>query len=143
MGFSRRSANALIMTIAAVCVSLLAANASGSSYASRLHWMGPAEGYPGASAVWVYFDYPLSIDCSPPRACYAKSQWIHAYVNCYTRNVAVIQQISMDLNGNVVAVATSDAPQFVRGYGHRVRTYESGAAGRVLQSVCGDLPDLD
>lgn len=137
----RRKVNALITTIVVVWLGLLAASASGSSFAARLHSIAPAEGYPGTAAVWVYFDYPLSVDCSPPRACYAKSQWIHAYVNCFTRTVAVMQQISMDLNGNVVAVATAEAPQFERGYGHRVRTYVSGAGGRVLHSVCGDVPD--
>ena len=139
----RRKATALIRTIVAMGLSLLAASAIGSSYASRLHSIGPAEGYPGAVAVWIYFDYPMSVECSPPRACYAKSQWVHAYVNCYTRTVAVMQQTSMDLNGNVVAVATAEAPQFVRGYGHRIRTYVSGAAGRVLESACGDLPEPD
>lgn len=139
----KRKATPLITTIVAVGLSVLAASAAGSSFASRLHSIGPAEGYPGAAAVWVYFDYPMSVDCSPPRACYAKSQWIHAYVHCYTRTVAVMQQVSMDLNGNVVAVATAEAPQFQRGYGHRIRTYVAGPAGRVLRSVCGDLPEPD
>lgn len=140
MSFPRRNVNAFVAAIAVACLSLFTANAYANSYDGNVHSIGPAEGYPGAAAVWVYFDYPLSIDCSPPRACYAKSQWVYAYVNCYTRNVAVMQQISMDLNGNVVAVETSDTPQFVSGYGFPVRTYASGAPGRVLRTVCGDLP---
>ena len=140
MSFPRRNVNAFVAAIAVACISLFTANACANSYDGNVHSIGPAEGYPGAAAVWVYFDYPLSIDCSPPRACYAKSQWIYAYVNCYTRNVAVMQQISMDLNGNVVAVETSDIPRFVSGYGFPVRTYASETPGRVLRIVCGELP---
>ena len=135
---------AVTTVVAAGSSSLVAGNdAPASSYGARVHSMVPAPGYPGAVAVWVYFEYPMSIDCSPPRACYAKSQWVYAYVNCSTRTVAVMQQISMDLNGNVVAAVNSDAAQFVRGYGSEVRTYASGAPGRVVQSVCGDLPELN
>jgi hypothetical protein len=144
MDASRRNSNSLTTTIAAVFLGVLITTTSSSAYSDRLHSMGPAEGYPGTLAGWLYFDYPMSIECpSPPRACYAKSQWIYAYVNCYTRSVAVMQEISMDLNGNVVAVANSDAPQFVRGYGLRVNNYVSGAPGRVLARVCGDVPDRD
>jgi hypothetical protein len=141
MDSSRRNANSLTTTIAAVFLSLVMAIASSHAHSDRLHSIGPVEGYPGAVAVWLYFDYPMSIECSPPpRACYAKSQWIHAYVNCHTRSVAVMQEISMDLNGNVVAVANSDAPRFVREYR---RMYLPGAARRVLDRICGDYPDPD
>jgi hypothetical protein len=143
MDLSRPNANTLTTTIAAVLLGLLMTTASVRSHAGQLHSIGPAEGYPGAVAVWLYFDYPLSVDCSPPRACYAKSQWIYAYVSCYTRSVAVMQQISMDLNGNVVAVANADTAQFVRGYGRQTQSSLPGAAGRVLERMCGDVPDRD
>ena len=131
------------MAIAASSSLVVADESQGGSYSARVHSIAPVDGYPGAAAAWVYFDYPMSIDCSPPRACYAKSQWVYAYVNCSTRTVAVIQQISMDLNGNVVGVVNSDAAQFVRGYAGEVRTYVPGVPGRVVQSVCGDLPELN
>lgn len=137
MGFSRRIADALITLIAAAFFSVLAADAVGSSYSGRLHSIAPADGYPGTVAVWVYFDYPISVDCSPPRACYAKSQWIYAYVACHLRSVAIMQQISMDLNGDVVAVVTSDVPQFISGM------FISGPTDRVLNSVCRNIRDRD
>src|SRR5262245_16511639 len=30
----------------------------------------------GADAIWLHDSYPMSIDCRPPRGCYAKSQLI-------------------------------------------------------------------
>ena len=144
MKSSRRSSNSLATTIATAFLGLLMATVSIRGYPNRLPWVGPAEGYPGTLAVWVWFDYPLSIECpSPPRACYAKSQWIHAYVNCHARSVAVMQEVSMDLNGNVVGVANSVAPQFVGGIGYRANEYVYGASGRVLERVCGHVLSRD
>jgi hypothetical protein len=86
---------------------------------------------PGTVEAWVHVEHALSVDCSPPRACYAKSQWIHAYVNCQTASLAIFQRISMDLNGNVVAVANAEQLLFVR----PIPTDPSAVSA--LAAVCG------
>ena len=86
----------------------------------------------GADAIWVHHSYPISIDCRPPRGCYANSQVINYHFSCAPRYVAVVERISLDLNGNVVK--------------HEV--FEPGAAyelythGDVVDRFCGPLPDL-
>ena len=52
---------------------------------------------------WVLINYALSVDCSPPRACYASSQRVYSYVYCSTRAIHEMQRTSLDLNGNVLA----------------------------------------
>jgi len=52
---------------------------------------------------WVLINYALSVDCSPPRACYASSQRVYSYAYCSTRAIHEMQRTSLDLNGNVVA----------------------------------------
>ena len=52
---------------------------------------------------WVLINYALSVDCSPPRACYASSQRVYSYAYCSTRAIREMQRTSLDLNGNVVA----------------------------------------
>lgn len=52
---------------------------------------------------WVLINYALSVDCSPPRACYASSQSVYTYAYCSTRAIHEMQRTSFDLNGNVVA----------------------------------------
>ena len=51
----------------------------------------------------VLINYALSVDCSPPRACYASSQSVYTYAYCSTRAIHEMQRTSLDLNGNVVA----------------------------------------
>ena len=109
----------------------------------RLHSIAPAFGYPGAYDVWLYFDHNLSVDCSPPRGCYAKTQWIQAFVECHRRFVAIVQVISMDLNGNVVGHAIHDPPQFVPGYGYDLRSYAGGRVGDIAYAACGHYPERD
>ena len=97
----RRTRNALVERIAVAAFAVIVADVScGQASVDQLS-TGPAEGFPGTVAAWAYVTYGMSVDCSPPRACYAKSQWIHAYVSCHTRSLAMIQRISMDLNGKV------------------------------------------
>jgi len=62
-----------------------------------------AGGAPDVVGGWVRINYALSVDCSPPRACYANSQSVYSYAYCSTRAIREIQRISMDLNGRVVA----------------------------------------
>jgi hypothetical protein len=65
--------------------------------------------------VWVKYEYPMSIDCSPPRGCYAKSQRIYYFANCAIGALAQVQSIFMNLNGDVVAQTEPDfnAPWYV------------------------------
>ena len=56
----------------------------------------------GASAVWLHHVYVMSVDCSPPRACYANSQLVNYHFSCGLGFIYVRERISMDLNGNVV-----------------------------------------
>jgi hypothetical protein len=122
---------------AAVAVfGLVVPHSAAAQLAVQVRSLGPAEGYPSAAAAWLYISYPMSVDCSPPRACYAKSQWLHAYVHCYTRSVAVLERISMDLNGDVVATAKADAVLF-RG------TVNDPGASAALVELCGDARDRD
>jgi hypothetical protein len=61
------------------------------------------EGWGDTVGGWVLINYALSVDCSPPRACYASSQWVYSYAYCSTRAIREMQRTSLDLNGNVVA----------------------------------------
>ena len=128
---------------ACATAALLLIVTSTASALGRLHSLGPAPGYVTAYDAWLYFDHNLSVDCSPPRGCYAKTQWLQAYVDCHRRFVAIVQTISMDLNGNVVGHAVHDPPQFVRAYGHNLRSYAPGIVGDALNLVCGDYPERD
>ena len=122
--------------IARILVGALAAIVAPSSYGGsppvEIYSIGPAEGiFPGTVEAWVHVEHAMSVDCSPPRACYAKSQWIHAYVNCQTGSLAILQRISMDLNDNVVAIANAEQLVFVR----PIPTDPSGVSA--LAAVCG------
>ena len=131
----RRTRNAVIEKIAVAAFAGIVANVScGQASIDQLS-TGPAEGFPGAVAAWAYVTYGMSVDCSPPRACYAKSQWIYAYVSCHTRSLAMIQRISMDLNGNVVAIANAEQRLFYR-------PHDAGGVA-VLTRLCGYVPDYD
>jgi len=76
-----------------------------SSAAITVNWdeVGLAEGLPETIAGWVLISYERSVNCAPPRACYANSQRVYVYASCSTGAIKDIQRISMDLNGNVVA----------------------------------------
>jgi len=140
MGDVRRS-RAAIATKALLLV--LAIAASTASAFGRLHSIAPAPGYFGAYDIWLHFDHNLSVDCSPPRGCYAKTQWVQAYVDCHRRFVAIVQTISMDLNGNVVGHAMHEPLQFLPGYGNGLRTYGQGRVGDALYLACGHHPERD
>jgi hypothetical protein len=61
------------------------------------------EGSPFTAEGWVLINYAMSVDCSPPRACYASSQWVYSYAYCSMGAIREIKRVSLDLNGNVVA----------------------------------------
>ena len=131
----RRTRNALVERIAVAAFAVIVADVSCGQASVELHSIGPAEGFPGTVAAWAYVTYGMSVDCSPPRACYAKSQWIYAYVSCDTRSLAMIQRISMDLNGNVVAIANAEQLLFYR---------PNDPGGVILLTrLCGYVPDRD
>ena len=56
----------------------------------------------GSTGVWVRYTPALSIDCSPPRGCYANSQRIYYNFGCVPRYAIVVERVSMDLNGTVL-----------------------------------------
>ena len=64
--------------------------------------LAPSTRLGGAGGVWVRYTPALSIDCSPPRGCYANSQRIHYNFACAPRYAVVAERISMDLNGAVI-----------------------------------------
>ena len=74
-----------------------------ASAAISLNSSNRVEGSPYTVAGWVRINYAMSVDCSPPRACYASSQRVYSYAYCSTGAIREIQRISLDLNGNVVA----------------------------------------
>jgi hypothetical protein len=125
--------NAVIERVLIGAFAVIAATSSyGGLPSVEIYSVGPAEGiFPGTVEAWVHVEHAMSVDCSPPRACYAKSQWIHAYVSCPTGSLAILQRISMDLNGNVVAIANAEQLLFVR----PIPTDASGVAA--LAAVCG------
>jgi hypothetical protein len=128
--------------IAGSALSIACGGTSGQGYSPRVHSAVPTEGYPGTTAVWVYVDHPLSVDCSPPRACYAKSQWIYAYVNCYMYSATPLQTISLDLIGNVVAVANWNDPEQLAVDPLSLSPFARGR-GIVLDAACGPMRTFD
>ena len=125
--------NAVIGRVLVGALAVIVATSSyGGSPSVEIYSVGPAEGIvPGTVEAWVRVEHAMSVDCSPPRACYAKSQWIHAYISCRTGSLAIFQRISMDLNGNVVAIANAEQLLFVR----PIPTDPSAVSA--LAAVCG------
>ncbi len=70
------------------------------------------EGWGDTVAGWVRINYSLSVNCSPPRACYASSQEVYSYAFCSTRAIHEMRRTSLDLNGNVVA-ETGERPTYI------------------------------
>jgi hypothetical protein len=64
--------------------------------------VGPSLRFPGTTGVWVTYSPSLSVDCSPPRACYAKTQRIYYVFNCSPRYAMPVERISADLNGSII-----------------------------------------
>ena len=107
--------------------------------AGAAYWIGPSM-YPGAVEAWLHVEHSISVDCSPPRGCYAKSQWINAIVNCRQRTVGLLRVVSMNINGDVVNEASGDALRFLRPYGQSPLSYE-GPDAEVLRIVCSDVSE--
>jgi len=78
----------------------------------------------------------LSVDCSPPRGCYAKTQRIHYDFNCAPRYTVMTERVSMDLNGTIVKHEVLEAaPRYTPAFGV--------GALQVLETFCGPLFDRD
>lgn len=78
----------------------------------------------------------LSVDCSPPRGCYAKTQRIHYDFNCAPRYTVMTERVSMDLNGTIVKHEVLEAaPRYTPAFGV--------GALQVLETLCGPLFDRD
>ena len=76
---------------------------------------------------FMTFTPTLSVDCSPPRGCYASTQRIQYNFNCAPRYAVAVERISMDLNGNVLKHEIPES--------YVVSNDE--AANRVLSTFCG------
>ena len=74
-----------------------------SSAAFSLQSWNAVEGSPYTVEGWVLVNYGTSVNCSPPRACYASSQWVYSYAYCAVGGIREMKRVSLDLNGNVVA----------------------------------------
>ena len=91
---------------------------------------GPVAGSLHAIGFWVHASYGMSIECSPPRGCYAASQRMYVSVLCPIGAVAVLRRISMDLNGSIVADASADVVRYSR-------SLHSSLERDLVQALCG------
>src|SRR5262249_30090896 len=92
--------------------------------------VGPSTRIAGASGVWVLHSPTLSVDCSPPRGCYANKQRIWYNFSCAPRYAIAMERLSMDLNGTLIKREVRDAAS---------ATYTAGSdagAVRVLDAFC-------
>lgn len=64
--------------------------------------VGPSLRYPGTTGIWVTYAPSMSVDCSPPRGCYARTQRIYYVFNCAPRYAMPLERISADINGSVI-----------------------------------------
>jgi hypothetical protein len=96
--------------------------------------LGPSTLIAGVGGAWVLYAPTLSVDCSPPRGCYAKTQRIHYDFSCAPRYIVLTERISMDLNGAIVKHEVQNAPTYTP-------SYDAGAM-QVLDTFC-PLPGRD
>lgn len=127
------------MRFAAVAVGMIAA---GSVVAARWeitgaapevliesNTAGPSLRYPGTTGVWVTYSPSLSVDCGPPRGCYAKTQRVYYVFNCSPRYAMPMERISADLGGSVIKRET-------RGDGDAYSADADVGALLILQTYC-------
>lgn len=106
-----------------------------SSESVAVESFGPSTRIAGARGVWVHYAPALSVDCSPPRACYATTQRIHYDFSCAPRYIVRTERISMDLNGTIVKHEVLEA-------GAPLAPAYDAAAMWVLNTFC-PLPERD
>jgi len=63
---------------------------------------GPSLKFPGTTGVWVTYSPSLSVDCAPPKGCYAKTQRIYYVFNCSPRYAIPVERISADIGGTII-----------------------------------------
>jgi len=138
----RRHQNLATARMAGATFLVIASSACGagwdafSSGSVTVESLGPSSLIPGASGAWVLYAPTLSVDCSPPRSCYAKTQRIHYDFSCAPRYTVMTERVSMDLNGTIVKHEVLEvAPRYTPAYG--------AGAGQVLDTFCGPLLDRD
>lgn len=61
------------------------------------------EGIPHTVGAWLRYRFASSVDCSPPRGCYASSQRNYVVASCHTGTLRLMQRRMMDLNDRVIA----------------------------------------
>ena len=67
----------------------------------------------GSSGVVLRYEPSLSVDCSPPRGCYARSQRLRFDFNCSPRFIVLVERTSFDRNGNELKREVADpAPAY-------------------------------
>jgi hypothetical protein len=107
-----------------------------SSGLATVESLGPSQLISGASGAWVLYAPTLSVDCSPPRGCYATTQRIHYDFSCAPRYTVMTERVSMDLNGTILKHEVLEAaPRYTPAYG--------AGADQVLDTYCGPLFDRD
>ena len=133
------------MRVAAAALAATAAHAHGAAGMQQprpisgsvitVEWIGASPQIAGATGVWVRYAPTLSVDCSPPRGCYATTQRIYYTLSCSPRYIVLMQRISMDLNGTIVKHEMRDAGT-VNG------AENDDVAGGVLNQFC-PLPERE
>ena len=131
--------------VAGAALAALAANASGAAGMQQprpvsgsvitVESIGPSPQIAGATGIWLRYAPTLSVDCSPPRGCYAMTQRIRYNLSCSPRYIVLMERISMDLNGTIVKYEARDAGTT------NEREYDA-VAGDVLNQFC-PLPERD
>ena len=107
-----------------------------SSGSVNVESLGPSKLISGAGGAWVLYAPTLSVDCSPPRGCYANTQRIHYDFSCAPRYTVMTERVSMDLNGTIVKHEVLEAaPRYTPTYG--------AGTGPVLDTFCGPLFERD
>lgn len=135
----RRTAAACVAVAAVGALASLVALAGGwdsvpsSSDLITVESLGRPSVLANADGAWVLYAPTLSVDCSPPRGCYAKTQRIHYDFSCSPRYAVMTERISMDLKGTILK------QEVLQGPARYVPSYDAGAAS-VLQTFCPPPP---
>jgi hypothetical protein len=93
----------------------------------EMETLGPSSQIVGATGAWVRYSPSLSVDCSPPRGCYAATQRLHYVFNCMPRYIILMERTSFDLGGTTLKHEHVGS--------HAVANDE--AAKRLLTAFCG------
>ena len=116
---------------------LLASNAGtalGDPTGLVVESLGPPARIAGWDGAWVRYEPALSVDCSPPRGCYAKTMRFHYDFRCSPWNAVLTEVIAMDLNGAIVKREVVQAPvSYV--------TAQDAFATRIFETFCGVVPE--